>query len=56
MAQDKPIFEYHEESQGERLARKTKESPFMVVGELNFIIILYLLLFFTSRILILEYL
>lgn len=32
MAEDKPIFEYHEESQGERLARKTKESPFMVVG------------------------
>lgn len=33
MAQNKPIFDYHEESQGEKLARKSKESPFMIVGE-----------------------
>ncbi|CAK1600138.1 unnamed protein product [Parnassius mnemosyne] len=32
MTQEKPIFDYHEESQGERLARKSKESPFMVFG------------------------
>ncbi|XP_034841418.1 HIG1 domain family member 1A, mitochondrial-like [Maniola hyperantus] len=32
MAQDKPIFDYHDESQSEKLSRKTKESPFMVVG------------------------
>ncbi|KAI8430186.1 hypothetical protein MSG28_000541 [Choristoneura fumiferana] len=32
MAQNKPVFDYHEESQGEKLARKSKESPFMIVG------------------------
>ncbi|CAH2068975.1 unnamed protein product, partial [Iphiclides podalirius] len=28
----KPTFDYHEESHGERLARKSKESPFMIFG------------------------
>lgn len=28
----KPLFDYHEESQSEKLARKSKESPFMVIG------------------------
>ncbi|XP_023934019.1 HIG1 domain family member 1A, mitochondrial [Bicyclus anynana] len=32
MAQNKPVFDYHEETQSEKLARKTKESPFMVIG------------------------
>ncbi|XP_004922993.1 HIG1 domain family member 1A, mitochondrial-like [Bombyx mandarina] len=32
MSQEKPIFDYHEESQTEKLARKSKESPFMVIG------------------------
>ncbi|XP_026726373.1 HIG1 domain family member 1A, mitochondrial-like [Trichoplusia ni] len=32
MAQEKPVFDYHEESQSEKLARKTKESPFMILG------------------------
>ncbi|CAH2099605.1 unnamed protein product [Euphydryas editha] len=32
MAQEKPIFNYHEETQGEKLARKSKESPFMIIG------------------------
>lgn len=32
MSQEKPTFDYHEESQSERLARKSKESPFMVIG------------------------
>ncbi|XP_072935674.1 HIG1 domain family member 1A, mitochondrial-like [Epargyreus clarus] len=32
MAQEKPVFDYHEETQGEKLARKSKESPFMVIG------------------------
>ncbi|KOB68458.1 hypothetical protein OBRU01_15983 [Operophtera brumata] len=31
MAQEKPVFDYHEESHSEKLARKSKESPFMVV-------------------------
>lgn len=42
MAQQKPTFDYHEETQGERLARKSKESPFMVFGEnnpINFILL-----------------
>lgn len=33
MADRAPIFEYKEESQGERLARKSKDSPFMVIGK-----------------------
>ncbi|KPJ20662.1 hypothetical protein RR46_00150 [Papilio xuthus] len=32
MAQQKPIFDYHEETHAERLSRKSKESPFMVFG------------------------
>ena len=32
MANTNPIFDYHEETQSEKLARKSKESPFMVVG------------------------
>ncbi|XP_026323764.1 HIG1 domain family member 1A, mitochondrial-like [Hyposmocoma kahamanoa] len=32
MAQEPPIFDYHEETQSEKLARKSKESPFMVIG------------------------
>ncbi|XP_032514760.2 HIG1 domain family member 1A, mitochondrial [Danaus plexippus] len=32
MAQEKPTFDYHEESHSEKLARKSKESPFMVIG------------------------
>ncbi|XP_028164473.1 HIG1 domain family member 1A, mitochondrial-like [Ostrinia nubilalis] len=32
MAGEKPTFDYHEESHSEKLARKTKESPFMVIG------------------------
>ncbi|KPJ13791.1 HIG1 domain family member 1A [Papilio machaon] len=32
MAQQKPVFDYHEETHAERLSRKSKESPFMVFG------------------------
>ncbi|CAK1548641.1 unnamed protein product [Leptosia nina] len=32
MALEKPIFDYHEETHSDRLARKSKESPFMVIG------------------------
>ncbi|XP_045454111.1 HIG1 domain family member 1A, mitochondrial-like [Melitaea cinxia] len=32
MAQEKPTFDYHEETHGEKLARKSKESPFMIIG------------------------
>ena len=32
MSQEKPVFDYHDESQGEKLMRKTKESPFMVLA------------------------
>lgn len=35
MAQDKPAFDYHEESQSEKLARKSKESPFMIIGKFS---------------------
>lgn len=35
MAQNIPTFDYHDESQSEKLARKTKESPFMVIGKQN---------------------
>ncbi|CAG9782783.1 unnamed protein product [Diatraea saccharalis] len=28
----KPIFDYHEETHAEKLARKSKESPFMIIG------------------------
>lgn len=33
MADVKPTFDYHEESQSEKLARKSKESPFMIIGK-----------------------
>lgn len=29
---NKPIFDYVDESQSERLARKSKDSPFMIIG------------------------
>lgn len=32
MSQEKATFDYHEETQSEKLARKSKESPFMVIG------------------------
>lgn len=32
MSQQKPVFDYHEETQSEKLARKSKESPFMVIA------------------------
>ncbi|XP_050665618.1 HIG1 domain family member 1A, mitochondrial-like [Leptidea sinapis] len=32
MALERPHFDYQEESHSERLARKSKESPFMVIG------------------------
>ncbi|XP_045505490.1 HIG1 domain family member 1A, mitochondrial-like [Colias croceus] len=32
MALERPDFEYREETHKERLARKSKESPFMVIG------------------------
>lgn len=32
MSQEKPVFDYHDESQSEKLMRKTKESPFMVLA------------------------
>ncbi|VVC98307.1 unnamed protein product [Leptidea sinapis] len=31
MALERPHFDYQEESHSERLARKSKESPFMVI-------------------------
>lgn len=34
MAQEKPTFDYHEETHGEKLARKSKESPFMIIGKI----------------------
>lgn len=30
------IFDYREESQAERIARKSKDSPFMIIGNLEF--------------------
>lgn len=33
MADPRPIFEYNEESQADKLARKSKDSPFMIVGK-----------------------
>ncbi|XP_041974069.1 HIG1 domain family member 1A, mitochondrial-like [Aricia agestis] len=32
MAEGRPDFGYHEETQSERLARKSKDSPFMMIG------------------------
>lgn len=33
MTNSQQIFEYNEESQSERLARKSKDSPFMIIGK-----------------------
>lgn len=44
MAQETPTFDYHEETQSEKLARKSKESPFMVVGKVKFYTFLLLVL------------
>lgn len=43
MAQEAPTFDYHEESQSEKLARKSKESPFMVIGKVFLQFIYYTL-------------
>lgn len=37
MSNPKPVFDYNEESQGERLARKSKDSPFMIIGLIGLI-------------------
>lgn len=37
MANSEPVFDYTEESQGDRLARKSKDSPFMIIGILGLI-------------------
>lgn len=33
MTDPRPIFEYNEESQADKFARKSKDSPFMIVGK-----------------------
>lgn len=33
MSNSNPIFVYNEESQADRLARKSKDSPFMIIGK-----------------------
>lgn len=33
MSNRQPIFDYNEESQAEKLARKSKDSPFMIIGK-----------------------
>lgn len=33
MANSQPVFEYNDESQADRLARKSKDSPFMIIGK-----------------------
>lgn len=35
MSQPKQIFDYTEESHSEKLARKSRESPFMPIGKLK---------------------
>ncbi|XP_004922992.1 HIG1 domain family member 1A, mitochondrial [Bombyx mandarina] len=37
MTNSQQIFEYNEESQSERLARKSKDSPFMIIGLLGLV-------------------
>ncbi|KAI8430183.1 hypothetical protein MSG28_000540 [Choristoneura fumiferana] len=37
MANSRPIFNYNDESQAEKLARKSKDSPFMIIGILGLI-------------------
>ncbi|XP_026764433.2 HIG1 domain family member 1A, mitochondrial-like [Galleria mellonella] len=32
MTEEKPKFDYHEETHSEKLTRKSKESPFMIIG------------------------
>lgn len=34
---NKPVFDYNEESQAEKLARKSKDSPFMIIGIIGLI-------------------
>nr|XP_049697695.1 HIG1 domain family member 1A, mitochondrial-like [Helicoverpa armigera] len=37
MSNPKAVFEYRDESQADRLARKSKDSPFMIIGILGLI-------------------
>ncbi|XP_028164565.1 HIG1 domain family member 1A, mitochondrial-like [Ostrinia nubilalis] len=37
MANSQPIYEYKDESQADRLARKSKDSPFMIMGIMGLI-------------------
>ncbi|KAL0849908.1 hypothetical protein ABMA28_011839 [Loxostege sticticalis] len=37
MANSQPVFEYNDESQADRLARKSKDSPFMIIGIMGLI-------------------
>ncbi|CAG9782786.1 unnamed protein product [Diatraea saccharalis] len=37
MANSQRVFDYSEESQAEKLARKSKDSPFMIIGILGLI-------------------
>ncbi|XP_063546157.1 HIG1 domain family member 1C-like [Cydia strobilella] len=37
MANSRPAFNYNDESQSEKLARKSKDSPFMIIGILGLI-------------------
>ncbi|XP_013196146.1 HIG1 domain family member 1A, mitochondrial [Amyelois transitella] len=37
MSKTQQIFDYNEESQAEKLARKSKDSPFMIIGILGLI-------------------
>ncbi|KAG6455540.1 HIG1 domain family member 1C [Manduca sexta] len=37
MSNTQQIFDYNEESQADRLARKSKDSPFMIIGILGLI-------------------
>lgn len=33
MSKAQPVFDYTDESQGKRLAKKAKDSPFMIFGK-----------------------
>ncbi|XP_068628249.1 HIG1 domain family member 1A, mitochondrial [Battus philenor] len=37
MANSQPVFDYREESQADKLARKSKDSPFMIIGIIGLI-------------------
>ncbi|XP_048005666.1 HIG1 domain family member 1C-like [Leguminivora glycinivorella] len=37
MASSRPAFNYNDESQADKLARKSKDSPFMIIGILGLI-------------------